>query len=53
VPGGWFGIVLMSVGSLVFCLVADIPSSLLRKRYQRRGQIGLPQEWVEAAREWD
>jgi amino acid transporter len=43
----------LMLGALVFCLVSYVPASFLRKRYQRRGQIGLPEEWVEAAREWD
>jgi amino acid transporter len=79
VPGGWTGIIAMSVpllvvigvnayyavwqwnsvgtrwlllGALVFCLVSWFPANLLRKRYQRRGETGLPEEWVEAAKDW-
>jgi amino acid transporter len=43
----------LMLGSVGFCLVAYIPAFFLRKTYQRRGQIGLPEEWIEAARDWD
>jgi hypothetical protein len=79
VPGGWFGIVAMSVpllfvigvnayyavwqwnsigtrwlllGAVAFCLVSWFPANLLRKRYRAKSEIGLPEEWVEAARDW-
>jgi amino acid transporter len=36
------------IAAFAFCLVAYIPGIFLRRYYERRGELGLPREWIEA-----